>query len=467
MSFHIEATWAQPYANGVGINKEANPINGTLDIGNFLNSSGNTDITKVNGVLTPRLTGDQMESMLNNLTSLNHGLLVYATEITSNISNPIIVSTGFWVYDAEEAGNWVPLERADRAKSVRVRSTGSADYRTLQIAYDTEAKKKYISNKNEPIEFKCEGNVGGLIADGSIPNIKITGINGAYGATISSIKITNSIVSFDGYLKSIGNIEIIGSYAHFLSSVNGFKSKQIILKRSLADIEAILNCTQMQLFQTLVNTKKANTSITIEPTTNNTEGISLSYSCFLGLKTTSLNFSGAYTFSNYIVSDDASTMVLPGTINAQALCSGAVIISRQASNVSVGTILGTSAYTPRYVLYTLTGGRIIHAGGLINMYVSEIGFNAVTGSEIFLNGSGTSTVTNINGGTGNGGNAAGGDIKVSKNSGMYIFDQFSYALRADMGGQIYTQQKLLSGTCNNVSNIPLGNIQLYNGSVIY
>lgn len=464
----VFTTQAQPYGNGVGINKENSSLYGTFDIGRYLDNAGNTDITNVNGVLIPRLTGDQMESMLGKLSLVNHGLLVYATQVTTNISNPTIVSTGFWVYDSKEAQNWVPLERTDRAKSVRVRSTGSADYRTLQIAYDTESKKKYISNKNEPVEFKCEGAVGGLVADGSIPNIKITGINGAYGATIGAIKIMNSLVTFDGYLKNVGNIELIGSYSHFLPTINGFKSKQIILKRTLADIEANLNCSRMQLFQTLVNYKKENTGITFEPTANNMEGLSLSYSAFIGLETTTLNFlSTAYTFDNYIVSDDASTMSIPGEIIINAACTGAVILARQASNVSVGSINGTSAYTPRYVIYTLTGARVIHTGGVINTYVSDMGFNAVTGSEIFLDGSGTSTITTSKIGEGNGSNAAGGDIKVSKDSGIYTFNQFNFACRADMGGQIYTQQKLQQGSSNNLGNIPIGHIQTYNGSVIY
>lgn len=481
-STNIHVISAQPYGIGVGINKQTPNLDGTFDIEKYINNSGQTDVTKPNGLLTPRLTGDQMEAMLGNLSTTNHGLLVYATQISTG-TTPTITSTGFWMYDNAVANNWLPLEIQERAKTVTVRASGAADYNSLQTAFDTEAKKKYISNQNQPVEFRCEGNVGSLVADGSIPNIKITGISGQWGATLGTIKITNSIVTFDGWLKVVGNMDLIGSYARFSSTMENHNSastasSRLTLKKTLVDIEADLKFTQMDLYQSLVNVTEPNTTITILPTSSlsgDNGGIKMSYSSFIAQPTTTLYITGTYTYGNIIFCEDASTMSIPGTIRTDAPCTGAIILARQASNLSVGNIIQEGTNYPRYVLYALTSAQIHHTGyiqasvGRTSDGLEPMGFNSVIGSQIFLRGTGPSVITNANSTpTSNGANAAGGDIKVSSDSSIYTFDNFDYTMKSLMGGQLFTQSKLIQGaSTSNYSNIPQGNLYTSNGCAVF
>ena len=83
----------------------------TLDIVGQANTTNAVD-----GILVPRLTGDQLRSKNSVYTNLQHSTLVYVTEADSSPDGKTVqvTSPGYYYYsqpDANIAGNWVKVSQ--------------------------------------------------------------------------------------------------------------------------------------------------------------------------------------------------------------------------------------------------------------------------------------------------------------------------------------------------------------------
>ncbi len=432
-----------------------------------------------NGLLVPRLTGDEIEAMT--VASDHNSLLVYATDV-STAAIPVVDIVGFWYYDVIDSV-WKPLNIERRKNAVTVNPDGSGDYVTLQEAYNKEAQKLYKvyvvgGLPVEYLEFKCSGNVGPLTANGAIPYIKVTaGTN----CTIGALALYNTTMSTQGEYAVTENTTFINSYIKMNANATITFAKQLTLKKTL--FEAIQGCNivmgnKLELNQSsviLTSWETNTTNITFRPTSAISAGLSLISSSVKTGTSTTLAFEGANTFTNYILCDDFSFLSAQGTILANAPVSNAVVLSRQASKACIGTIRGSAI--PSKLFQALTGGRIEHFRGYIDMSVSGNAFLASNGGEIHLGGDALTqdSIITFEGASATEGLAAvssdGGDIKVVTSLTVqtpytYTFNDYDMVLRAASGGRIISLGKLLQGTSTNLTNITPGSFTV-NGSAIF
>lgn len=445
-----------------------NGLSAQVTIGSDVPPKATLDINPVDtastakGILIPRLTGDEIEGMT--VGANQNSLLVYATS-ASTASNAIVNEIGFWYYDFTSTV-WRPLTVARRKNIVNVKADGTGDYTTLQLAYDTESKKLYEPG-NEFVLFVCDGDVGGLSATGAIPSIKI---EGNVGSSIGTMLVYNSIVSFGGAITLTGNVTMINSFVK-VPTTSSFEGKQLRLQKSFMETNKSLKLTNFILEESAFYITGPG-PITFEPTANVTEGgtLLLKASTFKMGRSTVLNFQGSFSTSAYILCDDASFMSIQGTINAESPTS-TIVLSRQESKVSLGSISGTAV--PDRVLYALTGGKIEHINGAITMSSKEAAIVATTGGTISLGGdaftASSSVFTNAGSATNKGVNAVGGNVIVNTPSGLatYTFNGYNYALSASAGGKVVSLGKIFQGTSTNMSDLISGVVNTTNGSVVY
>lgn len=449
----------------VGVNTE--DPKATLDITNATNG------TAPEGLLVPRLTGNEIESMTTSasLGGVHNGLLVFSTK-ASNAVTPVITSTGFWYFDSIDS-TWKILEREERKSSVIIDPNGGGDYRSLQAAYDEEAKKKYIPTvANAPVEFICtNGNVGNLQTDGSIPYIKITG--GASSPTIGDIEVFNCNISFGGNINA-GNMTFINSYINLPNGgLNSFITKDVTLKKCLFDIntlEKTIKVTKLILDQSSGNST-GKVYITFEPEVNSDFGLYMNYSSLkMGLSGI-FTFSGNNEFKNYIYCDNASLLNMQGTIKAEAPVSTAIIYADQGAKASLGTISGSAK--PDNVFYATDGGKIEHFRNAINITTKRSAFYATNSGEILLGSGGSFTSASVitkdpSSGAATALNADGGNIRITTDAAAnYTVVDYNYALIASSGGKIVTLSKILLGGSTLLSTMTPGIVNVVNGSVIY
>lgn len=449
----------------VGVNTE--DPKATLDI------TGATNGTSPEGLLVPRLTGNEIEAMTTSASigTPHNGLLVFSTK-ASNAITPIITSTGFWYYDAIDS-TWKILEREERRESVTIDPAGGGDYRSLQAAYDEEAKKKYVPTTNNiPVEFICtNGNAGDLKTDGSIPLIKITG--GASSPTIGDIEVFNCNISFGGNIKA-GNMNFINSYVSLPDNgLSSFIVKDVNLKKCLFDLNApdiTIKVSKLILDQSSGNSI-GKVYITFEPSSNSDYGLYMNYSSLkMGLSGI-FTFSGSNEFANYIYCDNASLLNMQGTIQANAPVSTAIIYSALGAKASLGTISGTAK--PNNIFYATNGGRIEHFRNSINMTTKGSAFYATNSGEIFLGSGGSLSTPSIltkdpSSGAATALNADGGNIRITTDvSASYTVIDYEYALIANSGGKIVALNKILLGGSTLLSTMTPGTVNTTSGSVIY
>ncbi len=449
----------------VGVNTE--DPKATLDITNATNGAS------PEGLLIPRLTGNEIEAMTTSasLGNVHNGLLVFSTK-ASNAVSPIITSTGFWYYDAIDA-TWKILEREERRESVIIDPAGGGDYRSLQAAYDEEAKKKYVpTTSNAPVEFICtNGNVGDLHTDGSIPLIKITG--GTSNPTIGNIEVFNCNISFGGDINA-GNMSFINSYVNLPNGgLNSFIAKDVSLKKCLFDIntlEKTIKVSKLILDQYSGNST-GKVYITFEPTTNSDYGLYMNYSSLkMGLSGI-FTFGGSNEFENYIYCDNASLLNMQGTIQANAPVSTSIIYAALGAKASLGTIGGTAK--PTNVFYATNGGRIEHFRNSINITTKGSAFYATNSGEIFLGSGGILTTASVltkdpSSGAATALNADGGNIRITTDvSANYTVVDYNYALIANSGGKIVALNKIQLGGSTLLSTMTPGTVNTIDGSVIY
>lgn len=459
LSFNLN-TFAQ-----VGVNTE--DPHATLDITNATNG------TSPEGLLVPRLTGNEIEAMTTSasLSNIHNGLLVFSTK-ASNALTPIITSTGFWYYDAVDS-TWKILEREERRESVIINPDGTGDYRSLQAAYDEEAKKKYVpTTGNAPVEFICtNGNVGDLRTDGSIPQIKITG--GASNPSIGNMEVFNCNISFAGDINA-GDMNFINSYVNLPNGgLNSFVAKEVNLKKCLLDINTVeitIKVSKLILDQSSGNST-GKVYITFEPSAKSDCGLYMNYSSLkMGLSSI-FTFSGGNEFTNYIYCDNASLLNMQGTIKAEAPVTTAVVYSALGAKASLGTINGTAI--PDNVFYATNGGRIEHFRNSINMTTKGSAFYATNSGDIFLGSGGIltteSTLTkDSSSGAATALNADGGNIRITTDvSANYNLVDYNYALIASSGGKIITLSKIQLVGSTLLSTMTPGVVNTTNGSVIY
>lgn len=454
----------------VGVNTE--DPQATLDITNA------TTGTSPEGLLVPRLTGNEIEAMTTSASigSVHNGLLVFATQ-ASNAVNPVIVSTGFWYYDALDS-TWKILEREERRSSVVIDPTGAGDYRSLQAAYDEEAKKKYIPTvNNAPVEFICQnGAAGDLYVDGSIPYIKVKGSTTS-PATIGDIEVYNCNITFEGNITA-NNITCINSYVLFpITVLTAFKAKDVMLKKCLFDINVItypIEVSRLLLDQSSGTAGTGAVVITFTPDTDVDYGLYMNYSSLKVGTNINLNFNGTNTYNDYIYLDNASLINMQGYINANAPLTNAVVYANQGSKGTFGSIKGTAI--PKHVFYASNGGKIDHFRYNIVMTTKNSPFYATEGGDIYLGAGGTtttaSTLTKDPSSTDvvNALYAVGGNVRVITDaSATYTVTNYDYALMAEDGGRVATLGKVTLGGSTVICppSMTPGTINMSNGSVIY
>lgn len=421
------------------------------------------------GILIPRLTGDEIESMVVN--SDQNSLLVYATR-ASTATTPTVTSSGFWYYEANSS-IWKPLGVESRKDIVTVNPDGSGDYKTLQEAYNGEAQKLYKfytsgGTQKEFMEFRCTGDVGPLIANGVIPYIKIIGDN----CNIGQFFVYSSSVVLEGTLNVTANTTFVNSFFK-MNQNTSVTFRQLSLKKALFEVNIGCNiqANNIVLEQSSMNITSWSTNpsnITFLPSANVTAGLSLQFSSVKTGISSTLSFEGSYTFTDYISCDDSSFLSAQGTINANAPVSNSIVLSRQASKASMGTIQG--AAVPNKIFHALTGGKIEHFRGSINMNTGGPAFLVASGGEIILGGDAVDNNSVLNGvnATYSGITADGGEVKLSagSNSYTYTFNGYAYALRAASGGKIVTLGKVLQGSSGSLANLTPATFSS-NGSVIF
>lgn len=459
----------------VGINNE--DPQATLDI----ETSKATTPNIPNGILIPRLTGDEIEEMTTKFTTANlpNSLLIYATT-ASTAAAPNIRWVGYWFFDKTDF-IWKPMNITYRKSPITVYAGGGGDYLTLQDAYDTEAQKLYSPNSNF-IEFQCKGNVGSLNADGVISNIVIRGVDNT--SVVTSASLTNTSLSFAGDITISGDLNVINSYMAFYSpyltsfTCNG----QMNIKKTLFDVYTDFKTSNLVLDQSSLNVLKANINITVDPQYNPfgggsalKGGLYMKFSSFKGLLDTSLifNASNSFTYQNCVMCDDASFFSLQGTITSNATVSGSVILAEQSSKISLGNLNGSSV--PPNILKATTSAEIEHFTGTITMNTSgaEAAMVAMTSGKISLGSNTTASSSVVNNTSVSPSSSAlsatgGGQIIYydANKKHTYNFNNFYYLVYCRTGGKAVLLGQI-EGTTTNVSNLTPGTVDTTDGGSVF
>lgn len=204
-----------PNTNSTFIKNQSNVIgssmNGYADvtlqiIGDAANSSA------LDGFMVPMITLAQLNDKTSKYSSYQDGAIIYVTQIDAIPTGRTVQITEarHYYYDSNETV-WVKLAMGLRHETVDVNPDNTFDpfngkYKTLQNAYETEARKMYNAANGGILNFVCSGNVGNLTANGEIPYIQITHQDGKTAPVLGKLVLNNISAILD--TPSTGNITI-------------------------------------------------------------------------------------------------------------------------------------------------------------------------------------------------------------------------------------------------------------------
>ena len=443
----------------------------TLDI-----VAADAESSPLNGLLVPRFSGDDVLKIP--VTADQNSMLVYAISVSTE-TVPKIFQTGYWYYD-HPSTTWRPLVLDYRRNEVTVNpGSTTADYKTLQEAYNSEARKMYtptnaLLSGYKLIAFRCTGNVGPLVADGAIPSIRIQGPSESNPAIVGNIELFNTSMTFGGGVSS-GDITMTNSYM-ILNSGSAYSTGNLVLNKSLIDVKnagKTNTVKTIKLNQSAINmTEALNSTMNVTATIaaaamGGGSGIYLqAASSFKCLASAVVNFQ-APSYTNCVLADDASFFDSRGTINVNSNVDNATILAQQFSSMTIGSIIYNSGVTTNYILRANTGGKIQHyAGSITNAITTANAFEAFNGGIILLGGVDTADSSISGSGSGSGVRADGGEIRMSSSgTSIYTLNNYQYLLNATAGGAIYSLSRV-KGTPNATNPATAGAIQS-SGSVIY
>lgn len=177
----------------------------TLDIEALPNDLGVTD-----GIIAPRLTGNQLSNLQNSYTSVHEGTIVYATKpadapagLTINVKKE-----GYYYFDGSKwidfVNNGNIVDTNDLNTNIYNTSSSLTGDRVVNlngkkldfITNSAFNNRFYISNKNKSSAVVMNLNVNKMAINSSLVNDAILTVNGAVGDKILKLtNIDNSITS--------------------------------------------------------------------------------------------------------------------------------------------------------------------------------------------------------------------------------------------------------------------------------
>lgn len=253
----------------------------TLDV---VGNPSNVELS--DGFRAPSMSLEQLKAKKDDAGSLyratQDGAVIYINDTTGIATEQaeFITERGYYYFDwyaespnsvpATPQGRWVAIGNAKRRTLVKVYADGSGDYKELQKAYDFEAKKAYDQTKGNSVLFECKGDVGGLSADGAIPNIFLRGMDSA---------------------TRTGDL-ILRKMSVFLEGSNTFSGK---IEAYETEIIMLPNST----FQVDILTIDASTFRALDSNTINAELVNVYNGTLSLLNGTNLNISGGYSEDKY------------------------------------------------------------------------------------------------------------------------------------------------------------------------
>ncbi len=446
------------------------------------------------------------------------GTLVY------NTNNDIAGGTGVGVYNWDGL-QWQTVSQWLRLDTVYVNPANKEDirvgkYNTLQRAYDMESRKIYNQLAGQAVVFLCSGgNVGGLMAKGTIASVTI---NGNAGTTFDGRLAFNfSTARLEGDVNTNGKIVTINNSFLFLghaSSPLALRAGSLNLEQGMAvasniDVDMVLtnnlaldyNSTMVAGIKSLKAKRilvRRGSILEINEGSLNISNKSQveSVSSFL---LTSSNASDKATIEGIEASDNSAVDIRIPVIlknnnkiyegfnsmnNSTIKVTAEITVSNHYSTALLAATGGTLRFSslttsgtvaPNQVAYATTGGTVIHDGGLITATVATNGFYAANGGSIILNGVENPHKITAKTGSSNpvGLKVSGGSSIIeiyNKNSvptpDVYTFDNFRYGMSVFSGGRIYAGGLVDVSTATAESNYPAGTnlgTVLNTGAVIY
>ena len=454
----------------------------TSTIGNAIGTSNvtleivgeNAVDSKADGILIPKVTIGQLNAKEGQYAEPQFGTMVFVNFIgdgTATGKTQDVVSYGFYYYDYwnGRGARWTKLnDVAIRSSIVEVGS--DKYYKTLQTAYNEEAKKLYNQN-GSPVEFVCSGEVGGLDTDGSIPFIRIksdgTMTSNDKGLTFNStiahldgkIDLTeNSLTAYSSDIVILVNAEIQASQLSVDNSTfkaffggNQFTFDAITCFNSFVDIEGGSTASSLNLVGNpnvgyLVSSTNRSyilfaNNLTI--TCNSTDKQNCSFtanksSSIYCNAVTQISFNGTYT-PNVTSSD-----IYASTIGN--------VIFDECHNIG-----GSSK--PTSVIIATHKSNVISYQSIINKGTAQNGVSLVSGSSFSVIGANSSITLKGSDTTGSIGISSSGSNAalsyISASNPMVILEGFKTGLQATEGGTINAMNRIQRTTGIAQPNIPI------------
>lgn len=457
------------------------------------------DVTKADspeGLLIPRMSRKQLIDKTATYIGNNnaqHGTLVfvlaYPLEGTVTAKEADITTGGFYYFDAytengdpspNNLGKWLRMARiADIPKASLRRNSvtvggAEADYANLQTAYDSEAKRTYNQIYNTPVIFICNGDVGSLSADGSIPNIVLT----AFSPTIvNNFELHNTRVSIKGEFIS-EKMELYNTDLTYYRAAGDPKLELTVTHGITVDRSSFEVLTPgAEIVAATITAKNGYIDLNGAITTLTGNGVYMIGSTmggFIRLSDGSLTFNGGGANTKYAVyASDNGNFTSSANLTFDAQCTYNLYSSTNSHiQLFAGMIKGSNIPTNYMVAennsrFTISGNSNVYMPSSYNQQTTGSAIRSTQGSLFAIDGSSNSTLafTSCNIGL----DADGGVIKIvnrtTNGQKLITFGSVTtYPLRAINGGQLYTLGQVgYTGT-----NLPATSAAISaDGSVIY
>lgn len=452
---------------------------------------------KADGILIPKLTRPQLIAKgAKYISDMNdqHGTLVFIpayrlTEGTPGPKEEDVNSTGFYYFNAfrtttqGSTGKWVRLlEITDTPDGIQYRKTSvtvgeGKDYPNLQAAYIGESKKMYNQYGSAALEFHCFGDVGGLVADGTIPFIKLIAED---AVTLARLNLSRTKISIGGtFTINSGGIELYDSdlTAYNNTFILKLEGEGITVDRSTFKVIDPKSCTIEAPIITSSNGEIwiANSTLTMTGKVGGLYMLGSKSGGIFELTGSSVNFNNSASVNYAIYAYDNGTFTSSGVLKIGG-ATEACFYSTTNSHIQLkgGTVNFSGKYPTHYVLvdnhskFTISGGNTMFTP----VCAKVSAFRSVQGSSIVISAT-LGCWINVTECT-NGLDADGGIIRIvnfrpSPNESEPIISLstiYGNPLKASNGGQIYTLNRVkYTGAKPNQPNVA-GEISS-RGSVIY
>lgn len=350
----------------VGINTENPKV--TLDV-----TASPTDLTKTDGIIAPRLTGDELKAKDPNYTNDQTGAIVYVTAATSPTTTKTsnVTTAGYYFFDGVI---WQKLNGGGSYTNDFWTTTGNSTLAT-----------DFIGTLNDqPFNFKINNSTAGIITKSSVSL--------GYNTLIANTAIQNTAVGLNVLQKNTTG-QSNTAYGALALRENVTGNANIAVGRSslLSNTTGSYN---IAIGDNALNNNKAsfNTAIGEAALFNNTTG---TYNTAVGRMTASGNITGN---NNTAIGYNAGPASGSTNLNYTTAIGAGAIVTQNNSMILGGTTavtavnVGINTTAPTHKLHIETGGTATAPVAAIKI----VDGNQAVGKILTSDANGVGTWSNIN-----------------------------------------------------------------------